>query len=267
MGRAQHVGGDAETGPLVVLLHGWPGLPSDYDAVVSRLPGATCVTPALAGFGTAFDGAMPPGSALAQAHARRLLANLPGDQPLLVVGYDVGSRIAQAMIAEAPERFVGAVLTPGYPGIGARAASPGLAARFWYQHFHRSPVSARLIDGDADAVRTYLGHIVESWAGDPRLASGVRFDEVVHAYARPGAFEASIAWYRDNIGYAGGVRSAVPTTMLWPAADPLFPREWADELATWFADVELRMVPGGHFMPLEAPDAVAAAIVDRLHAS
>jgi pimeloyl-ACP methyl ester carboxylesterase len=244
----------------VLLLHGWPGLPSDYDAVLARLPDLACAVPALTGFGDGFDGAVLPGDAAASAHAARLLAALPPAGPIVVVGYDIGSRIAQAMLHAAPERFAGAVLTPGYPGIGTRAAAPDLAPLFWYQHFHRTPLAAQLIDGRVDAVRAHLEFLTTAWSADPDIASGARFDAVVEAYARPGAFAASIAWYRDNIGYTGGAPIGVPTTMLWPQHDPLFPLAWADELGAWFADAELRPVPAGHFVPLEAPDAVAAAI-------
>jgi len=102
--------------PTVVLLHGWPGLPSDYDDVVTRLPHVRCVVPALAGFGAGFDGPLLLGEASADRHAARLLSTLPTSSPLVVVGYDIGSRIAQAMLRQAPDRFAGAVLTPGTPG-------------------------------------------------------------------------------------------------------------------------------------------------------
>lgn len=186
--------------PLVVLIHGWPGLPSDYDDVVARLTGVHCVVPALAGLGDAYAGRIEPGAASADAHASRLLAALPEGVPLIAVGYDIGSRIAQAMLRAEPGRFVGAVLTPAYPGIGDRARDREVSAHFWYQHFHRTPVAAPLIDGRADAVRAYLGYLVDAWAADS-LTRGQRFEEVVAAYARPGAFEASIAWYGDNVGY------------------------------------------------------------------
>jgi pimeloyl-ACP methyl ester carboxylesterase len=250
--------------PLVVLLHGWPGLSSDYDEVRARLHDIACVVPEIVGFGEGFHEPLPAGSASAGAHADRVLAALPGDAPLLVVGYDIGSRIAQAMLRAAPHRFVGAVLTPGYPGIGARSSEPGRAGVFWYQHFHRTPLAAELIDGRPDAVRAYVRHLTTAWAADDRIASGARFDEIVDAYSRPGAFAASIAWYRDNVGYTEGSRIDVPTTMLWPETDPLFPLEWADELDAWFTDIEVRPVPSGHFVPLEAPDAVADAIRGRL---
>ncbi|WP_404312624.1 alpha/beta fold hydrolase [Agrococcus terreus] len=137
--------------PIVVLLHGWPGLPSDYDAVRAQLPGVRVGVPVLAGLRDGFEGSIEPGAASAAAHAERLLAALPDDAPLVVVGYDIGSRIAQAMVRAAPTRIAGAVLTPGYPGIGSRAGADDLAHRFWYQHFHRTPLAARLIDPTTSA--------------------------------------------------------------------------------------------------------------------
>jgi len=60
-------------------------------------------------------------------------------------------------------------------------------------------------------------------------------------------------------------RVAVPTTVLWGEHEPLFPPAWADRLDLFFAQVEVRILPGiGHFSPLEAPDAVAQAVRERL---
>ena len=51
--------------------------------------------------------------------------------------------------------------------------------------------------------------------------------------------------------------------MLWPEHDPLFPREWADRLDEFFADVRLTDMPGtGHFSPLEAPEALTDLILE-----
>ena len=56
-------------------------------------------------------------------------------------------------------------------------------------------------------------------------------------------------------------RLAVPTHVLWPAHDPLFPAAWGDRLDEFFADVTQTPLPDcGHFVPLEAPDAFASAI-------
>lgn len=57
----------------------------------------------------------------------------------------------------------------------------------------------------------------------------------------------------------------MPTDVLWPEHDPLFPTEWADRVDDWFADATVRVLEGvGHFTPLEAPDAFAEAIRARL---
>lgn len=60
-------------------------------------------------------------------------------------------------------------------------------------------------------------------------------------------------------------RVAVPATVLCGELEPLFPVAWADRLDAFFANAELRVLPGvGHFAPLEAPAAVADAIRERL---
>lgn len=49
------------------------------------------------------------------------------------------------------------------------------------------------------------------------------------------------------------------------AGPPVLLHAWADRLDAFFADVELRRLPGiGRFAPLEAPDAMAEAISERL---
>ena len=252
-------------GDTVVLVHGWPGLPSDYDAVHDQLADVRVLTPSLAGFGTAFHGDLPLADATAESHARHLLEELDGAGirgRIVIAGYDIGSRIVQAALRLDPARFAGAVLTPAYPGIGDRAAAPELAPVFWYQHFHREPLAAELIDGNPDAVRRYLDYLWTTWSGPAADLLHPHREELVAAYSRPGAFAASIQWYRANGGYAGDQPPIeTPVTMLWPTRDPLFPPEWADRLGEHFTRVTLRPVDGsGHFLPIEAPSELADAI-------
>lgn len=256
---------DLRAGDRVILVHGWPGLPSDYEAVRDALRPATVIVPDLRGFGAAFDGDLPPTEATADAHARRLLDALDDDTPggrTVIAGYDIGSRIAQAALRLDPSRFDGAVLTPAYPGIGDRAAAPALASVFWYQHFHREPIAAELIDGSTDAVAQYLDHLWSAWSGSAAPTAHPYREQLIEAYSRPGAFAASIQWYLANRGYAGDLSPIeTPTVMLWPTEDPLFPIEWADRLGDHFTDISLRPVEGsGHFLPIEAPSALADTI-------
>ncbi|MGH1505961.1 MAG: alpha/beta fold hydrolase [Acidimicrobiales bacterium] len=252
-----------------VLVHGWPGLPSDFDAVRRRLrrAGVDSVVPDLAGLGEGFTGPILDSQATADAHAERLVGELDDKargRQIVLAGYDIGSRIAQAALRLEPSRFVGAVLTPAYPGIGDRAAAPDLADRFWYQHFNRQPLASELIDGNPSAVRHYLEHLWEAWSGPSAPATHPHIDLLVPAYARPGAFHAGLSWYRANRGYGTSTPAVdVPVTMLWPTHDPLFDLAWADRLEEFFLDASLQVVEDcGHFVPLEAPGAVANAIVD-----
>lgn len=255
----------------VVLLHGWPGLPSDFDGIRELLRDVIVDAPALDGFGEAFRGLPSLTAATADAHAGRVIARLDEGATggrTIIAGYDIGSRIAQAALRAAPQKFDGAVLTPGYPGIGSRAALPEFASTFWYQHFHRKQLSVDLIDGRPDAVEVYLDYIWREWSGPSARGSRPRRDEVLAAYSRPGAFAASIQWYRANRGYAADVAPIeTPVTMLWPTKDPLFPVEWADRLSDHFLNATLQPISGsGHFLPIEKPTAFAAAIISHLEA-
>jgi pimeloyl-ACP methyl ester carboxylesterase len=271
----------AGSGPAVVLLHGWPGSRADHRDVATRLRDrADVVVPDLRGFGDSDRHERPPAetySAEAQADSVcGLIDELGLDRPV-IAGYDVGSRIAQAVARRRPGRVRALVLSPPLPGIGERILAPDAQREFWYQPFHQLALADALIDGDARAARTYLEHFWEHWSAPGWSPDGERFDELVALYARPGAFRASIAWYRAGAGSVARSlaerppapldRLTVPTTVLWPEHDPLFPVAWSDRLEDFFADVELHVLAGvGHFVPLEAPDAVADAVTRRLSA-
>jgi pimeloyl-ACP methyl ester carboxylesterase len=63
-------------------------------------------------------------------------------------------------------------------------------------------------------------------------------------------------------------RIPVPTTVLWPEHDPLFPPEWSDRIDQFFSSATLSSLAGaGHFSPLEAPASFAGAIRDALAAT
>ena len=269
----------AGSGPPVVLLHGWPGDRTDHAAVVPLLTGeAEVVIPDLRGFGESDKHAEPPSEAYsAEAQARSVVGLIDelGLEAPVIAGYDIGSRIAQAIARDTPEKLRALVVSPPLPGAGQRVLTPDAMREFWYQSFHQLPLIEEILDGDRAAVRAYLAHFWNHWSGPGFAVSAERLDHLADAYGAPGAMAASIAWYRAG---SGGVaralaesdppadeRIATPTTVLWQAHDPLFPRAWSDRLDAFFSDVDLRALDGvGHFTPVEAPEAFAAAIRERL---
>lgn len=252
----------------VLLLHGWPGTSDDYHLVRSILPpDVRVIAPDLTGYGRAFEGHLPTEQATADAHANKLLMLIDSDniKRPIVAGYDIGSRIAQTIALKAPDKIGGIVVTPAYPGIGNRIANPDIQPLFWYQHFHRLDVAGDALDGNRSALSAYIKHFLSTWSYRENVVSGNRFEKLIDFYARPNAFRASIAWYSANKGYTGSGKIVVPTTMLWPEKDSLFPIEWADRLPDYFKDATLTPVPDcGHFVPLEAPETFANAILNQI---
>src|SRR5919198_6726674 len=86
-------------GPPVVALHGWPGSRRDYRAVAAALGGTVdLVVPDLRGFGESDRHEAPPEAYAADGQAASVLGlvdELGLERPVLV-GYDIGSRVAQA---------------------------------------------------------------------------------------------------------------------------------------------------------------------------
>jgi pimeloyl-ACP methyl ester carboxylesterase len=262
-------------GDPVVLLHGWPGDRTDHAALASLLAAdAEVVVPDLRGFGASDKHPAPPAEAYSAAAQARSVLGLVDELDLanpVLAGYDIGSRIAQAAARAAPERVRALVISPPLPGGGRRVLEPEAQREFWYQPFHDLRLVEELLDGRPEAVRPYLRHFWSHWSGPGFEPDDRRLDHLTEVYAPPGAMTASVAWYRAGSGMvamslaerapAPTDRIAVPTTILWPEHDPLFPPAWSDRLGDFFGDVQVRHLAGaGHFTPVEAPGEFAAAI-------
>ena len=262
-------------GDPVVLLHGWPGDRTDYEALVPLLEGdAEVVVPDLRGFGASDRHPAPPAEAYsAPAQARSVLGLVDelGLADPVLAGYDIGSRIAQAAARAAPGRVRALVISPPLPGGGRRVLEPEAQREFWYQPFHNLRLVEELLDGRPEAIRAYLRHFWSHWSGPSFEPDDRRLDHLAEVYGPPGAMTASVAWYRAGSGMvamslaeqapAPEDRLAAPATVLWPEHDPLFPRAWSDRLGEFFSDIEVEPLDGvGHFTPVEAPEAFAAAV-------
>ncbi len=265
----------------VVLLHGWPGDRSDWRRVMPLLAGdLELVVPDLRGFGGSDKHLREPdGNYDAAAQARSvagLIDELGLDRPV-IGAYDIGSRVAQTLAAQRPDLVGALVLSPPLPGIGDRVLLPDIAQHSWYYGFHRSGMAAQLIDGDRDRVRSYLRERWEQWSGPDFVLDAADLERLVDAYGAPGAFAASVAWYRAGAGLVANSvaergpdpdqRLRVPVRVLWQEFDPMFPRAFADRLDEFFTDVTLTWADGaGHFTPLEAPEAFAKLVNEAVAA-
>ncbi len=178
------------SGAAVLLLHGWPGDRTDFREVVALLGvGLDVVVPDLRGFGDSDKHLVEPReqySATAQAHSiAGLIDELGLDRPV-VAGYDIGSRIAQALARERPDLVSALVVSPPLPGIGPRVLGARPQAEFWYQTFHQLALAEVLLDGKPDVVREYLRHFWTHWSGPHFELADEHLAHLVAAYSAPG---------------------------------------------------------------------------------
>jgi pimeloyl-ACP methyl ester carboxylesterase len=267
------------SGAPVVLLHGWPGDHTDWDEIVPRLTDvADVLRPDLRGFGQSDKHEANPEqmySGRGQARAVVALMGELGFKDVVVAGYDVGSFVSQTIAAMRPDLVKALVVSPPLPGAGPRVLELEPVKEFWYTSFHQLDLAQRLVDGNRDAVRAYLHHFWSHWSGPNYVIDERRIDHLADVYSAPGAFIASVNWYRSSsnpvTAYAAEIepspseRLATPTTILWQDQDAIFPYRWSDRLDAFFKDYNLeRLERVGHFTPLEATSRFAEAIKQRL---
>ena len=143
------------------------------------------------------------------------------------------------------------------------------ASAMWHWFFHRNTdLAAQLAGGNVEA---YLGHffarVRESGAVDEET-----FRHYVEAFSDPARLRASFEDYRagfsadlerDEEDHASGLRVRAPLLLLWGAGGGLGGRDvvrvWQDQHADPAA-VTGHAVPGGHYVPEEAPGEVLDAV-------
>jgi pimeloyl-ACP methyl ester carboxylesterase len=261
----------AGRGAGILLLHGWPGLWFDYRRVLPRAaPLGHCIAPDFYGFG---DSAPPTGDPLdaadEEAFAKNIIELLDTIEvgEVVIVGHDIGSAVGPAIARLAPGRVRGLVLlNPTHPYIGDKRYTHDAQREAWYQSFHLLPLAEQLIDGQRRCVELYLAHFYEHWAGENRISPD-ELRVVIDAYTRPGAFAASIWWYRARAERrsrrAESIPIDVPTIALWGDRDPMRPLAHREGFERAFPGSQSRVLAGvGHFVAAEAPDAVAEAIAE-----
>lgn len=232
----------------LVLLHGFAGTRHTWDAVIEHLSPEryTPLALDLPGHGDHAD-ARPITSA---ASVERVLAGSPARFALC--GYSLGGRVALNVALAAPERVSRLVLISSTAGIAdeaeraaRRAADEALAddlqTRSFVEFMDRwetQPVFAH------DPPEVHAAMRAEQQRNDP-LALAAVLRGIGTGAMRP-------LWNRL-------AELTMPVTILVGARDRKF-HPPGRRMAQLLPSAELRVVPGGHRLPLENPQAVAEAI-------
>jgi haloacetate dehalogenase len=268
VGEARYFVAQGGEGPPLLLLHGFPETHACWHRIAPELASAhRVVAPDLRGYGAS---EAPPGGPRGEGYTKRemaaelvrLMADL-GHKRFAVVGHDRGARVAYRLALDHPERVTRAALLNVVPTIDQferMGAGPSLGYWTWYLLAQPAPFPERLLLAEPGAV---LDHVFATWTSDPDAIAADRRSAYVHALTPSTAaamcadFRASFHLDRDHEAddRAAGRRIACPV-LLVTGADEAQLADAADVWRAWTDDLTATRVPGGHFNPEEAPEAL-----------
>jgi 2-succinyl-6-hydroxy-2,4-cyclohexadiene-1-carboxylate synthase len=232
----------------LVLLHGFTQTRQSWRRTVAALGGRyRALAPDLPGHGQAAE-RRPASFAACAAYVRALAG-----QPCILVGYSMGGRIALHTALAVPGLVERLVLIGASPGLAdpaereqRRRADEALAERI-------EAVGVAAFAEEWGAQALFAGQ-------DERVAAAAHADRLRNtsqglAAALRGLGTGVMTPLWDRLPQLG-----IPVTLVVGARDAKF-RAIAERMATALPDARLHVVEGaGHAVPLERPDAVAAAI-------
>ncbi|MEV6239196.1 alpha/beta hydrolase [Lentzea sp. NPDC051838] len=260
----------AGEGPIVVCWHGFPDHPLSFGPLAERLvaAGRRVVVPFLRGHHPSTYEDLPFADGLTLAADAAAVNEALSDEPLDVIGHDIGAGVAGRLAAVWPER-VRRVITMSVPPPAALRTifdDPAQQQRFFYLFMFQVPGVAEHLLND-----TLIDYLWRTWS------PGLDVPQYVYdMYADPALRANALKLYRANFDRSLhdpalaslAEASQQPTEMLVLAGaqDGCITPENYDGAATTLAPgSRVEIVAGaGHFLPLDRPDEVAALALDWL---
>jgi pimeloyl-ACP methyl ester carboxylesterase len=252
-------------GTPAVLLHGFPERSTTWRAVAPILheAGVRTFAPDQRGYS--------PGARPTRRRDYRLV-RLVGDvvalierigSPVHLVGHDWGAAVAWMLAAQRRDlvRSCTAISVPHPTAFLEAGVTSSQGLRSWYVGLFQLPLVAELS---------------AAWPGGPfdqgLRRAGMTRDEVARfrtEIVEDGVLPHALGWYRALPLVDRRVterRVSVPTTLVWSDGDVAVARAGAERTARWVdAPYDLVVLEGvSHWIPTQAPEACAAAILSRI---
>lgn len=252
-------------GPLVLLLHGFPDTAHTWDRTIAAIAAAgyRAVAPFMRGYHpTAIPADGRYDTDTLGSDALGLIEAL-GERRAIVVGHDWGASAAYTAASVGPER-VRMLITLAIPH--PRSIRPTPKVLWTLRHFAtlRGKGAGAKLRANQFA---YVDELWRRWSPAWKSIPASETAEVKAAFAQPGCAEAAAAYYaaftpRMPRSLRGPV--TVPTVSFAGEHDMISPRLYEKARHCFEGSYEVVIVPGGHFMHREHPDAFTTEIVRTL---
>jgi len=256
------------SGPLVLLLHGFPDTAHSWDRVMPAVAraGFRAVAPFMRGYHPTeipADGKYDGDTLGADVVA---LIEALGEQQAIVVGHDWGALAAYTAASLAPER-VRLLITIGVPHPGSVLPTPTMLWAIRHFLVLRKKGAAEKIRANDHA---YIDHLVRRWSPAWKDIPAEETARVKQAFAEPGVLEAACGYYaalKPRVSAALRTKIKVPTVSFAGLHDTFPTRAFERSRRSYAAAYDIVKVPGGHFMHREYPDEFIAELTRVLGAA
>lgn len=269
------VGGE---GPPLLLLHGFPQCHAMWSRVAPRLAERfTVVLTDLRGYG---QSSKPSGDPAHETYCKRtngrdqvaVMAALGFDR-FRLAGHDRGARVAHRLVLDHPDRIERVAFLDVVPTLEVFARIDQRMATAYYHWFfliQPNNLAERLIGADPDF---YLSQVLGSIGSTADIFDAEAMDAYRTAFRDPATVHAMCEDYRaaasidlehDRADRAAGRKVDGPALLLW-GRNSAVGRLYDDPLGIWRGyapSIRGREMPAGHFIPEEAPEETAQALLD-----
>ena len=259
----------AGSGPAVLLLHGFPETHLCWRRIAPDLArDHAVVAPDLRGYGAS---EAPPGGPRGEGYSKREMAaelvelmTALGHERFAVVGHDRGARVAFRLALDHADRVTRVAMLNIVPTIDQferMGRGPSLGYWPWYLLAQPEPFPERLLAADREGVLTY---VFDTWPSDPAAIEADARAAYLEALTPTtiasmcGDYRASFHLDREHDAEdrEAGRRISAPALVL-TGEDETQLRDASEVWDRWADDLTAGLVPGGHFIPEESPEALA----------
>jgi haloacetate dehalogenase len=190
-----------------------------------------------------------------------------GHERFAVVGHDRGARVAYRLALDHPECVTRAALLNVVPTLDQferMGAGPSLGYWPWFLLAQPAPFPERMLGADPAGL---VEHVFATWPSRPDAIGPESRDAYIRAMT-PATIAAMCADYRASFHLdrdheaddrAAGRRITAPV-LLVVGEDETQLTDAADVWRAWANDLTATRLPGGHFIPEEAPEQLTEAL-------